>query len=314
MKDLLKTSDLTRGDLKYLLGRAQKFKARPHQRRSVLAGESVCLYFAKPSTRTRISFDVAVTRLGGSAVVLGANDVQLGRGETIEDTARVISRFARAFVIRTFKDEDVERFAAAASIPVVNALTDGHHPCQSLADLLTLHEHKGALDKLKVTYLGDGNNVAVSLMQACALIGAEFALGAPKGYQISEALVEEARSLAKKGDAKITVTEDPAEALRGADAVYADVWLSMGDSDSEKAARHAALGPYTVDQRAMSLAKPDAIFMHCLPAHRGEEVTAEVCDGPQSVIFDQAENRLHTSVAVLYALLEGKLEGRASAG
>jgi ornithine carbamoyltransferase len=287
MKDLLKTSDLTRSDLKYLLSRAQKFKARPHQRRSVLAGESVCLYFAKPSTRTRISFDVAVTRLGGSAISLGPNDLQLGRGETIEDTARVISRFARAFVIRTFKDEDVERFARAASIPVVNALTDGHHPCQSLADLLTLYEHKGALDKLKVTYLGDGNNVAVSLMQACALIGAEFALGAPKGYQISEA-------------------------LHGADAVYSDVWLSMGDSDSEKAARHAALGPYTVDQRAMGLAKPDAIFMHCLPAHRGEEVSAEVCDGPQSVIFDQAENRLHTAVAVLYALIEGKLEGRAS--
>ncbi len=314
MKDLLKTSDLTRGDLKYLLGRAQKFKASAAPAAGVLAGESVCLYFAKPSTRTRISFDVAVTRLGGSAVVLGPNDLQLGRGETIEDTARVISPLRAGVRDPHLQGRGRRALRGRCEHSGRERADRRSSPCQSLADLLTLYEQKGALDKLKVTYLGDGNNVAVSLMQACALDWREFSLGAPKGYQISEALVEEARSLAKKGDAKITVTDDPAEAPRGADAVYADVWLSMGDSDSEKAARHAALGPYTVDQRAMSLAKPDALFMHCLPAHRGEEVTAEVCDGAQSVIFDQAENRLHTSVAVLYALLEGKLEGRASAG
>jgi len=310
MKDLLKTSDLGRSDFEYLLRRSQRFKARPHQRRDALAGETVCLYFAKPSTRTRISFETAVTRLGAVPVTLGPGDMQLGRGETIEDTARVISRYAKAFVIRTFKDEDVERFASAASVPVINALTDGHHPCQSLADMLTLHEHKGALDKLKITYLGDGNNVAVSLMQACAIMGTSFALGAPRAYSLPEASVEEARRLAKESGASIEISEDPAAALRGADAVYTDVWLSMGHSDSEKAERHAALAPYRVDERAMGLAKKGAIFLHCLPAHRGEEVSAGVADGPSSLIFDQAENRLHTAQAVLYALIEGKLRGR----
>jgi ornithine carbamoyltransferase len=310
MKDLLKTSDLSQSDFEYLLERSRRFKQKPLRRQSTLSGETVCLYFAKPSTRTRISFETAVTRLGGVPITLGASDLQLGRGETIEDTARVISRYSRAFVIRTFKDDDVERFAKAASIPVINALTDGHHPCQSLADLLTLHEYKGALDKLKITYLGDGNNVAVSLMEACALMGTSFALGAPKAYSMPEELVEQARAVAKKSGATITITEDVAEAVRGADAVYTDVWLSMGHSDSERAERHAALSPYRVDEKAMAQAKKDAIFMHCLPAHRGEEVSAGVADGASSVIFDQAENRLHTAVAVLFATLEGKLQGR----
>ncbi|HVJ19420.1 MAG TPA: ornithine carbamoyltransferase, partial [Polyangiaceae bacterium] len=239
MKDLLKTSDLSQSDFEYLLERSRRFKQKPLRRQSTLSGETVCLYFAKPSTRTRISFETAVTRLGGVPITLGASDLQLGRGETIEDTARVISRYSRAFVIRTFKDDDVERFAKAASIPVINALTDGHHPCQSLADLLTLHEYKGALDKLKITYLGDGNNVAVSLMEACALMGTSFALGAPKAYSMPEELVEQARAVAKKSGATITITEDVAEAVRGADAVYTDVWLSMGHSDSERAERHA---------------------------------------------------------------------------
>jgi len=309
MKDFLKTSDLSRADLKYLLARSAKFKSKPHARRTALAGETVCLYFNKPSTRTRISFETAVTRLGGVPVTLGASDVQLGRGETIEDTARVASRFSRAFVIRTFKDEDVERLAAAATIPVINALTDGHHPCQSVADLLTLAEHRGPLDRCKVAYVGDGNNVAISLMQAAALAGTDFAIAAPPGYQVPEELVEQARAVAKKSGSEVLQTVDPEEAVRDADALYADVWLSMGDSDDTKAARHAALGAYQINQALLDKAKSDAIFMHCLPAHRGEEVTAEVCDGPRSVIFDQAENRLHTSVAILYALLEGKLEG-----
>ncbi|HYP90895.1 MAG TPA: ornithine carbamoyltransferase, partial [Polyangiaceae bacterium] len=282
---------------------------KPHARRTALAGETVCLYFNKPSTRTRISFETAVARLGGTPVTLGPGDVQLGRGETIEDTARVASRFSRAFVIRTFKDEDVERLAAAASIPVINALTDGHHPCQSIADLLTLAEQRGPLDRCKVAYVGDGNNVAISLMQAAALAGTDFAIAAPAGYQIPEALVEEARAVAKKSGSEVLQTVDPEEAVRDADALYADVWLSMGDSDDTKAARHAALSPYRIDGELMAKAKSDAIFMHCLPAHRGEEVTAEVADGPRSVIFDQAENRLHSAIAILYALLEGKLEG-----
>jgi ornithine carbamoyltransferase len=313
MQHLLKTSDLTSDDVSYLLKRSAKFKAKPLGRQALLSGETVCLYFSKPSTRTRISFETGVVKLGGMPLFLGANDLQLGRGETVEDTARVISRFSRAVVIRTFEDREIERFAAAATIPVINALTDGHHPCQSIADLMTLEEHKGSLDRVKIAYLGDGNNVAVSLVQAAALVGASIAVACPKGYQLSPEMVEDARAVAKKHGSEVVTTEDPAEALRGADAVYADVWLSMGHSDSERAARHAALAPYQVNQKAMALAKPDAIFMHCLPAHRGEEVTAEVADGPRSVIFDQAENRLWTSMGVLYALLENKLQGEKKA-
>jgi ornithine carbamoyltransferase len=309
VKDLLTTADLSADDLAYLLRRSAKFKAKPHGRSNVLAGETVCLYFSKPSTRTRISFETAVARLGGVPIFLNGNDLQLGRGETLEDTARVVSRYARAFVIRTFKDDDVARVAAAATIPVINALTDGHHPCQSVADLMTLAEHRGSLTRQKIAYLGDGNNVAVSLMQAAALAGTSFAIAAPRGYQVPSALVEEAREVGKKRDAVITSTEDPAEALRDADAVYCDVWLSMGHSDAERAQRNAALSAYQVNAQAMRLAKRDAIFMHCLPAHRGEEVTADVADGPQSVIFDQAENRLWSSMAILYGLLEGKLTG-----
>ncbi len=309
MKDLLKTSDLSRADFKYLLARAVKFKAKPYQRRTTLQNDSVALYFNKPSTRTRVSFETAVARLGGAAISMGPNDVQLGRGETVEDTARVLSRFVRAFVIRTFKDEDVARFAAAASIPVINALTDGHHPCQSVADLMTLAEQRGPLDKCKVAYLGDGNNVAVSLMEACAIMGTTFAIAAPQGYQLNEAVVAAAREVAKKHGSEVIVTEDPAEAARDADALYTDVWLSMGDAEEQKAARQRALAPYQISSESFTHAKPDAVLMHCLPAHRGEEVSAEVADGPRSVIFAQAENRLHTAAAILYSLLEGKLEG-----
>ncbi|HEY3499088.1 MAG TPA: ornithine carbamoyltransferase [Polyangiaceae bacterium] len=309
MQHLLKTSDLSPGDVRYLIRRAAKFKAKPHDRLSLLAGETVCLYFNKPSTRTRISFETAVVRLGGSPLFLTHNDLQLGRGETVEDTARVISRYSRAFVVRTFADEQVERFAAAASMPVINALTDGHHPCQSIADLMTLSERKGSLDRLKVAYLGDGNNVAVSLMQATALVGASIAIACPEGYGVPAEFVEPAQRTARKHGGSVTITTDPAEAVRDADAVYTDVWLSMGHSETERAKRHTALAPYQVNAKSMRLAKPDALFLHCLPAHRGEEVSADVADGPQSVIFDQAENRLWTSMSILYGLIEGKLEG-----
>jgi ornithine carbamoyltransferase len=309
VKDFLTTADLSASDLAYLLRRSAKFKAKPHGRPNVLAGETVCLYFSKPSTRTRISFETAVARLGGVPILLNGADLQVGRGETLEDTARVISRYARAFVMRTFKDEDVMRVAQAASIPVINALTDGHHPCQSVADLMTIAEHRGSLGRQKIAYVGDGNNVAVSLMQAVALAGAAISIASPRGYQVPFALVEESREIAKKTGAVVAVTEDPGEALRDADVVYCDVWLSMGHSDAERAQRNAALGPYQVNAQAMRLAKRDAIFMHCLPAHRGEEVTADVADGSQSVIFDQAENRLWSAMAILYALLENKLDG-----
>jgi ornithine carbamoyltransferase len=309
MQHFLKTSDLSESDLRYLLKRAARFKVKPHDRRALLAGETVCLYFAKPSTRTRISFETAVVRLGGNPIFLSPNDIQLGRRESEWETALVMSRYSRAFVVRTFDDEQVERFAAATSMPVINALTDGHHPCQSIADLMTLVEKKGALAPLKVAYLGDGNNVAVSLMQATALAGSRIALGCPKGYGVPPELTEAARKVARRNGGDVVVTEDPAEAARDADAVYTDVWLSMGHSEAERATRHAALSPYQVNAELMRKAKPDATFLHCLPAHRGEEVTAEVADGPASAIFDQAENRLWTSMAILYALIEGKLEG-----
>src|SRR3954447_21759790 len=260
MKDLLKTSDLSRADFKYLLARSVKFKAKPYQRCTALQNDSVALYFNKPSTRTRVSFETAITRLGGAAISMGPNDVQLGRGETIEDTARVLSRFVRAFVIRTFKDEDVERFAAAASIPVINALTDGHHPCQSVADLMVLAEQRGPLDKCKIAYIGDGNNVAVSLMEACAIMGTSFAIAAPKGYHMPEALVTAARALAKKNGSEILITEDPAEAARDADALYTDVWLSMGDSEDQKAARQQALGSYQIEEKTFVGTKQGAIL------------------------------------------------------
>jgi ornithine carbamoyltransferase len=313
MLHLLKTTDLTAEDLGYLLRRAAKFKAKPFGRRSVLAGETVCCYFNKPSTRTRISFETAVVHLGGVPLFLGPTDLQLGRGETLEDTARVISRYSRALVVRTFADEQVERLAKASSIPIINALTDGHHPCQSIADLMTVSERKGDISRLKLAYLGDGNNVAVSLAQAVVLAGGTIALACPKGYEVPEPVLSEARASAGRHSAKLIVTEDPQEALRDADVVYTDVWLSMGHAEHERAERHRALMPYQVNAAAMRQAKSDALFLHCLPAHRGEEVTADVCDGAQSVIFDQAENRLWTSMAVLYALVEGKLEGSPSA-
>lgn len=312
MMHLLKTSDLSAHDLAYLLKRSAKFKAKPFGRRSVLAGETVCCYFDKPSTRTRISFETAVAHLGGTPLSLNGKDLQLGRGETLEDTARVISRYSRALVIRTFEDAHVERLAAAATIPVINALTDGHHPCQSLADLMTIHERRGKLEGTKLAYLGDGNNVAVSLAQAAVLAGMHIVLACPDGYGLPADVVSHARALADRHGGSISLTTDPSEAARGADVVYTDVWLSMGHSEHERAERHRVLLPYQVNAETMRLAKKDALFLHCLPAHRGEEVSAEVCDGPQSVIFDQAENRLWTSMAVLYALTESKLEGSAT--
>ena len=310
MKDLLRTSDLTARDLEQLLHLAHRLKAGGDAGPAgTLTGKTVVCYFAKPSTRTRISFETAVTRLGGTAISVGPNELQLGRGETIEDTARVLSRYAAAIVIRTFADEDVARLAAAAKVPVINALTDGHHPCQSLADVLTLQERFGRLAGLKVAYVGDGNNVAHSLMEACALAGADVAVATPAGYEPDPAVVRRAEELSQLSGSLVTITHDLRKAVAGAHAVYTDVWVSMGDPDSERAARVAALTPYRVDEALMAEAEPGAVFLHCLPAHRGQEVTSGVIDGPASVVFDQAENRLHTAHALLSALLDGCLEG-----
>jgi ornithine carbamoyltransferase len=306
----LRVSDLSAGDLDLLLDLAMDLRCQPHAMPTLFAHEVVGLYFAKPSTRTRVSFAVAVRRLGGLPETLGATDLQLGRGETIEDTARVLSSYLRAFVIRTFAQDDVERFARAASIPVVNALTDDHHPCQALADLLTLHERFGSLRGLRIAYLGDGNNVSHSLMEAGALAGAEVVVATPDEYMPDASIVAAASRTAATRGGRVVVTPDPLLAVVGAHAVYTDVWLSMGDSEEERAARKRALRPYRVTNSVMQRARRDAVFMHCLPAHRGEEVTAEVIDGPQSVVFEQASNRLCTEQAVLAALALHRLEGR----
>jgi ornithine carbamoyltransferase len=309
LKDYLRVSQLSRKDLTRLLDLSERLKRHPHDQSDLLRDEVVCLYFSKPSTRTRVSFTVAVTRLGGVPEMLGAGDLQLGRGETIEDTAAVISRYAKAFVIRTFADDDVERFAAAATIPVINALTDGHHPCQALADVLTIRERFGALEGLKVAYLGDGNNVAHSLMEAAALAGMHVVMATPKKYAPDPDVVMGAQAVAERTGGSVMVTNDAKEAAAGAHVLYTDVWLSMGDDPATRQARSRALKPFQVNAKLMSLAAPEAIFMHCLPAHRGDEVTADVMDGPASVVFDQAENRLCTEQAVLVALLKGKLKG-----
>ncbi len=309
MKDLLRITDLTPDDLAVLLDMSAAVKARPHQHADLLGGDTVVCYFAKPSTRTRLSFGSAITRLGGVPQVVGPTELQLGRGETIEDTAAVISRYARAFVIRTFADDDVDRSAAAATIPVVNALTDLHHPCQALADLLTIQERFGSLGGRKVAYLGDGNNVAHSLMEACALAGMDVAVATPTDFSPDPGIVAAAQTLAASSGSTVEVSHDPRGAVAGADVVYTDVWLSMGDDDSTREARREALAPFRVDSCIMAAAPAHALFMHCLPAHRGEEVAADVIDGWHSVVFDQAENRMHTAQALLVALIDGRLQG-----
>jgi ornithine carbamoyltransferase len=308
MKDLLRIADLSVGDLGHLLDLSQEISDNPHRHAGLIEGDTVITYFAKPSTRTRLSFGSAISHLGGVPEVVGPNELQLGRGETIEDTARVVSRYARAFVIRTYSDDDVRRFAAAATIPVINALTDRHHPCQALADLLTLRQHFGWLRGLRLAYLGDGNNVAHSLLEACALAGIDIVVATPPGYEPDQDVVETAERIA--GDRSLVLTtHDPLAAAAGADAIYTDVWVSMGDSEDERTARTAALTPYQVNAAIMAEADPRAVFLHCLPAHRGEEVAASVIDGPQSVVLDEAENRMHTAQALLVSLILGNLEG-----
>ena len=303
--------DLTRDDLAAVLDLAVDAREAPHGRGDLMKGEIVFCLFAKPSTRTRVSFAAAAARLGGEAVFAGADELQLGRGETIEDTAMAISGYARAAVIRTSSHDDAARFAAAAPIPVVNALTGAHHPCQALADLMTIKDRFGSLEGLRVAYVGVGNNVAHSLTQACALTGADVAVAVPGRLSVDAAIVEGARVAAAAVGASVEVTDDPTRAVRGADVVYTDAWMSMGDPEDEREARRLLLRPYRVTADLMALASGRAVFMHCLPAHRGDEVTGEVIDGDRSVIAAQAENRLHTAQAMLAALLEGRLAGRA---
>jgi ornithine carbamoyltransferase len=308
-KSLLRIADLGTADVDHLLDRAASFKKEPKQSRELLAGESVVLYFAKPSTRTRLSFATAVHRLGGMPIPVGPAELQMGRGETVEDTARVVSRMARVFVARTFEDEQLVRFDRAATIPVVNALTDGHHPCQALADLMTMRERFGRLKGLSIAYVGAGNNVTHSLMEAAALVGANIRVGTPPALAPRQDIVERASAIAAERGAKVELVHDAAAAVAGADVIYTDTWLSMGEPEAEHGARVEALAKFQVNAALMGHARPAAIFLHCLPAHRGEEVTDEVADSRASLVFDQAENRLHTTVAILEAVVNGTLTG-----
>jgi ornithine carbamoyltransferase len=294
---MLRIADLTPGELHRLLDLAAAMKEDPNGWHDALAGTSVACYFSKPSTRTRISFEAAVHRLGGLPIMLRPDELQLGRGEPIADTARVMSSYCSAIVIRTFAQSDVEEMAAAASVPVINALTDDHHPCQALADLLTLRERFGDLHGLPVAYVGDGNNVAHSLIEAAMLTGIDLRLACPQGYGPDPQIA-----------AGATVLENPQEAVAGARAVYTDVWVSMGDAESERQRRLDDLEPYRVTPGLMGLAASDAIFLHCLPAHRGEEVATAVIDGAHSAVWQQAANRLPTEQSALYALVTGDWE------
>jgi ornithine carbamoyltransferase len=311
--DFLTVDAFTPDGLSALLDLSAHFKADRRLAANSLAGGQVALIFNKPSTRTRVSFEAAAWRLGMLPIALRADELQLGRGETVADTARTLSRYVQAIVIRTHSHESVEELAADASVPVINALTDAHHPCQAVADVLTLREEFGALAGLKVAFVGDGDNVCASLIQAAALTGFELRVAAPEGYRPNPDLLVAASHLAEETGAAIFVTDDPREAVDGVDAVYSDVWTSMGH-EAEQAARMTAFAGYRVDAALMGLADPRAIFLHCLPAHRGEEVTDEVIDGPASRVWPQAENRMHTEAALLYALLTGDLTSARQGG
>jgi len=304
VRHFLRDDDLSPAELLEVLDLADALKKDRFAARPLEGPRAVAVLFDKSSTRTRISFSVGIAELGGYPLVLDAQGSQMGRGESIEDTARVLGRQVSAIVWRTFGQERVEAMAAAAGVPVVNALTDTFHPCQLLADLQTVRERHGRLAGLTLTYLGDGaNNMAHSYLLGGVNAGMHVRVGTPEGYLPDAAVVEAAAARAELTGGSVLVTHDPVAAVEGADVLATDTWVSMGDKDGER--RHNLLKPYQVNARLMARAKPDAIFMHCLPAHRGDEVTDEVIDGPQSVVFDEAENRMHTGKALLALTMGG---------
>ncbi len=282
-----------------------KYKQKNNIEHQLLKGKTLGMIFTKSSTRTRVSFEVGMYQLGGSALFLSSNDIQLGRGETIYDTANVLSRFLDGIMIRTFKQSDVEDLAKFGQIPIINGLTDLVHPCQILADFQTIREHKGKLKGLKLAYIGDGNNMAHSLLYGGAKVGMEIAIATPKQYECDPEVVKNAMADAALTGTKLTLTNDPKEAIKDADVVYADTWVSMGQ-ESEKAEKVKVFADYQINKELFSYAKHDAVFLHCLPAYRGYEVTEDVIDGPNSVIFDEAENRLHAQKAVMVKLMADK--------
>ncbi|HWJ03460.1 MAG TPA: ornithine carbamoyltransferase [Verrucomicrobiae bacterium] len=299
-RDFISLHDFTGEEINYLLGVAENLKAKQKagKPQPLLKGKTLGMIFTKSSTRTRVSFEVAMLQLGGSSLFLNERDIQLGRGETIADTARVLSRYLDGIMIRTYKHEDVLELAEYADIPIINGLTDLLHPCQVLADLLTVKEKKGTLAGLKMVYVGDGNNMAHSLMFGGAKMGMHVVIASPEGYKPDGKIVELAKQDAAVYGGKIDVVSNPMAAAIGADIIYTDVWASMGQ-EAEHAERLKAFQGYQVNQAMVNLAQKDVMVMHCLPAHRGEEISAEVLEGPNSVVFDEAENRLHAQKAVL---------------
>ena len=299
-RDLLSIADLTPDELEFLIRSALDLKHGPA--RPLLAGKTIAMLFEKPSLRTRVSFEVGMKQLGGSAIYLSQAEVGLGQREPVADVARVLSRYVTGIVARTYAQQTLIDLAEHADVPVVNALSDDEHPCQALADLLTVREKKGRLAGVRIAFIGDGNNVSASLAVASALAGAEFVIASPPDYALSEEIIDISRSWARQTGGVIEMVVRPEDAAKGADVVYTDVWTSMGQ-ESERRRRMEAFQGYQVNEALMALAKPDAIFMHDLPAHRGEEITDGVIEGPQSVVFQQAENRLHAQKALLAAIM-----------
>jgi ornithine carbamoyltransferase len=300
-RDYLSVDDLDRAEILHLLDLAERLKADRDLHRDALRHRTVALIFEKASTRTRVSFEVAVDQLGGRPTTLSATDLQLGRGETIEDTGRVLSRYVDAIVLRTFEQERLEALAGAATVPVINALSDFEHPCQALADLLTVRERSGPLAGRVLAYVGDGNNVAHSLLLAGAKTGMTVRVAAPPGFEPIPQIVQRASEIAEETGGSVEVLADPQSAVKGAHVVYTDVWASMGQEE-ESEERSLVFRPYQVNRALLDAAEPDVIVLHCLPAHRGLEITDEVIEGPRSAVWDQAENRLHAQKALLLIL------------
>ena len=305
-RDFLSIQEWSTEELKQVLDLAADLKEKQQRREAhpILRGKTLGMIFQKSSTRTRVSFEVGMWQLGGQALFLSANDLQIGRGEPVKDTARVLSRYLDGIMIRTFSHAEVEELAAYADIPVINGLTDRLHPCQAMADLLTIREHKGSLKGLKMAYIGDGNNMVHSLMHGCAKFGMDISVATPTAYEPNAGIVAAAKQVAQGTGSRIELTQDVLEAAAGADVLYTDVWASMG-MESEQVARQAVFKNYQINQQVLAAADKKAIVLHCLPAHRGEEITEDVLEGPQSVVFDEAENRLHVQKAVM-ALVMGE--------
>jgi ornithine carbamoyltransferase len=311
MKDLLRTQDLSRDDVEMLLSTAAEFAADPLKSRDALAHKSVAIYMTKPSTRTRLASETAVAHLGGTPIFIRGDELQLGRGETIADTARIISGYCSALIVRTFAQADVDELGKHSSIPVINALTDDDHPTQLLADWLTIRETFGKdVSGRKFVYLGDGNNMSHAWLTMGAIMGAHVVVATPPGSWAPDAkVVAEAQKISARSGGQIEVLNDPEVAAKDASVLYTDVWMSMGDPESERAEKMSALAPFAVTEKLMSLSAPDSIFMHCLPAHRGEEVESAVIDGPKSVIWREAFHRRTTIQSILYHASRGELRG-----